>query len=644
MSGNSNKWTCEYCTYMNWLSSVHCTLCHALRPVQWITPTSQASLVSQQETISLPRSLSQWPCRACTFLNRAHLTKCTTCYTPRGSLAPAVDKNNRAITRTTSMNRVPEICQPSNNERNRAGNLAIKKWSCHACTYENWPKAKMCILCHHPRPRLPVESKVSSLSVSRGSPPESPPRSPDGNIEFQQVGAAAAAPPPMSNIEHEKRVKQIRRRLRKSDWLFLNACVGVVDGDTQPVEAYLSSGGDPTRQLTHDETLFLNRPSAFDAGLTLVHLAIRFQREDLLAVLLTTDVSSHVVKRPPSQVCPDLAACIRKEISSNLRQRKGDFPCYFATDIVTFTLPGEIEELPLSTRNQLMDELLDGDVQKELEQESTIINWSLEITGRLGSRLYALWNRTAGDCLLDSALQATWGVFDADCVLRRALGESLRDCSMKFYARWKEYESMQVESMHFSLDEDQWLQDWALMLSRAGQPGAALEQTHIFVLAHILRRPIIVYGVKFIKSFRGENLGFARFQGVYLPLLWEPSFCSKNPIALAYTRGHFSALVAMETETDDNIGAGANLDTEDDAWTVCLPLSDSDGKILPVHFISSLQVGTEEKLLRDWLDCRMTCGGSLVAQQTQPRRLPVIVGQMIEEWLQKYRHANPHCT
>lgn len=50
-------------------------------------------------------------------------------------------------------------------------------------------------------------------------------------------------------------------------------------------------------------------------------------------------------------------------------------------------------------------------------------------------------------------------------------------------------------------------------LSFSTQPGASLEQTHIFVLAHILRRPIIVYGVKYYKSFRGETLGYTRFQG-----------------------------------------------------------------------------------------------------------------------------------
>lgn len=65
-------------------------------------------------------------------------------------------------------------------------------------------------------------------------------------------------------------------------------CVeAVVEGDLAAVEAYKSSGGDIARQLTADEVRLLNRPSAFDDGFTLVHLAIRFQRQDMLAVLLT---------------------------------------------------------------------------------------------------------------------------------------------------------------------------------------------------------------------------------------------------------------------------------------------------------------------------------------------------------------------
>lgn len=181
------------------------------------------------------------------------------------------------------------------------------------------------------------------------------------------------------------------------------------------------------------------------------------------------------------------------------------------------------------------------------------------------------------------------------------------------------------------------------------QPGASLEQTHIFVLAHILRRPIIVYGVKFYKSFRGETLGYTRFQGeplrrgpcsreerravaattanrfdslfpgVYLPLLWEQSFCWKSPIALGYTRGHFSALVAMENDGYGGRGAGANLNTDDDVTITFLPLVDSERKLLHVHFLSAQEVrplgaggrGRDGRFLdAGRLPCRACCVGT----------------------------------
>lgn len=86
----------------------------------------------------------------------------------------------------------------------------------------------------------------------------------------------------------------------------------------------------------------------------------------------------------------------------------------------------------------------------------------------------------------------------------------------RFYPRWKDYESGQARLLHFSLEEAQWQHDWATLLSLASQPGSSLEQLHIFTLAHILRRPIIVYGVKYVKSFRGEDIGYARFEGTFL--------------------------------------------------------------------------------------------------------------------------------
>ena len=64
------------------------------------------------------------------------------------------------------------------------------------------------------------------------------------------------------------------------------------------------------------------------------------------------------------------------------------------------------------------------------------------------------------------------------------------------------------------MDEEQLGQDWAAVVALADQTGKSLEQIHIFALAHILRRPIIVYSVKVVKNYRGENVGYVNFEGI----------------------------------------------------------------------------------------------------------------------------------
>lgn len=71
---------------------------------------------------------------------------------------------------------------------------------------------------------------------------------------------------------------------------------------------------------------------------------------------------------------------------------------------------------------------------------------------------------------------------------------------------------------------------------------------------------------------------------MYLPLLWEQSFCIKSPIALGYTRGHFSALVP--TEPYSRIDA-ARVESEDVTF---LPLMDCEHKLLPIHFLNQSEV------------------------------------------------------
>ncbi|XP_017139962.1 ubiquitin thioesterase trabid [Drosophila miranda] len=665
---DSEKWECKVCTYLNWPRSVRCVQCctkrggeamesrndndneadadcvdragealHALR-----ISGSDTELVSTKDTAARQQQKQQLI--GATASNRLSLS-------PSQTIDDATYLNNLAnASHNQSPNKRPanqQQHQQHQQQQQRDSSVAVavplqpkhcyvSKWACNSCTYENWPRSIKCSMCGKTRERE-ISGSQNDLHASSSQTIQDEHQNVDTvsvNNSFNkkhiyQLGSSET----INNCDtlqerQERRQRQIRRQV---DWQWLNACLGVVENNYSAVEAYLSCGGNPARSLTSNEIAALNRNSAFDVGHTLIHLAIRFHREEMLPMLLAQiSGSGPGIKRVPSYVAPDLAADIRRHFANTLRLRKSGLPCHYVQKHATFALPAEIEELPIPIQEQLYDELLDRDAQKQLETPPPALNWSLEITARLSSRMFVLWNRSAGDCLLDSAMQATWGVFDRDNILRRTLADTLHQCGHVFFTRWKEYEMLQASMLHFTLEESQWEDDWSTLLSLASQPGSSLEQLHIFALAHILRRPIIVYGVKYVKSFRGEDIGYARFEGVYLPLFWDQNFCTKSPIALGYTRGHFSALVPMEPFTRID---GRRDDVEDVTY---LPLIDCELKLLPIHFLTQSEVGNEESMMRQWLDVCVTDGGLLVAQQKLGKR-PLLVAQMLEEWLNHYR-------
>ncbi|XP_017005044.2 ubiquitin thioesterase trabid [Drosophila takahashii] len=650
---DSEKWPCKVCTYLNWPRSLRCIQCCTKRGGEAIERGNRDKDNEAGEALQALRisgsdeNLAKKPAQliGATASNRLSLESGIDDATHLNNLANA--SHNRQPVHQQQMQMQLQLQPQQQRESSSSAAVPQKqcyvaKWACNSCTYENWPRSIKCSMCGKTRERE-ISGSLNDLhaSSSLNSQEEQQQQQQQQNVDtvsvnnsfnkkhIYQLGSSET----INNCDtlqerQERRQRQIRRQV---DWQWLNACLGVVENNYSAVEAYLSCGGNPARSLTSTEIAALNRNSAFDVGHTLIHLAIRFHREEMLPMLLAQiSGSGPGIKRVPSYVAPDLAADIRRHFANTLRLRKSGLPCHYVQKHATFALPAEIEELPIPIQEQLYDELLDRDAQKQLETPPPALNWSLEITARLSSRMFVLWNRSAGDCLLDSAMQATWGVFDRDNILRRALADTLHQCGHVFFTRWKEYEMLQASMLHFTLEDSQFEEDWSTLLSLASQPGSSLEQLHIFALAHILRRPIIVYGVKYVKSFRGEDIGYARFEGVYLPLFWDQNFCTKSPIALGYTRGHFSALVPMEPFTRID---GRRDDVEDVTY---LPLMDCELKLLPIHFLTQSEVGNEESMMRQWLDVCVTDGGLLVAQQKLSKR-PLLVAQMLEEWLNHYR-------
>lgn len=371
---SESKWECEYCTYKNFDAAKKCTICQAPRPPKFITEPRQTPDIYQVASLTTSRedaeiciqkqnsNSNKWTCDRCTYLNWDRSKRCVICQALRHhdsegglavALAPLTINTNTSSEASGSSsqsdysrgpypNSPAEITNnkysPGTSKTPESNNKTVvnaimksyqKKWICKICTYENWPKASKCCICFTSR------SPSISPSLSPGASQTSPPTSPRG--------AAASLPTNKSAKKSDSTqhtLQKLHDKFSELDWLWLKACVGTVEGDRIAVDAYIACGGDVARQLTTEEAKLIGDGNKFQKGHTLLHLALQSQREDVVALLLTASVTSKTKKRLPPHTCPDLANEILRTVACSLRQRKGDFPCFFFTESVTFALPG----------------------------------------------------------------------------------------------------------------------------------------------------------------------------------------------------------------------------------------------------------------------------------------------------------------
>ena len=348
---NTIKWACKACTYENYPQSKKCTICNTPKGHKYgsIDPTLSELEVSlqvdtknqenirsgQNSPVSAKYSISSHD------LNTANRNKSgqTSPSSVSGQTSP--NNNNRTV-RSPSNNSIhklsnddqiiPYSTSGQNSPNNQSGQNSPKNnnRSGHISPQEI-SSGQSSPVGNGAGQNSPLTARASREKKHQGR---------SRNESFIHDNGAGAIGGNVEEDSRERRIQKLRKKLRNEDIIWLGACEAVVNGDPGGIEQFLTSGGDPTRQLTKDEVLILNRPSAFEVGHTLVHLALRFRRDDMVAILLTaTDIASKGFKRLPSYTSPDLAAEIRREISMNLRQRKGHFPCYFISDIATFSLP-----------------------------------------------------------------------------------------------------------------------------------------------------------------------------------------------------------------------------------------------------------------------------------------------------------------
>ena len=123
-----------------------------------------------------------------------------------------------------------------------------------------------------------------------------------------------------------------------------------------------------------------------------------------------------------------------------------------------------------------------------------------------------------------------------------------------------------------------------------GLPYACLEEFHIFMMANILRRPIIILAEDMLRDAMGRSLQPMNFAGIYLPLAWESKNCYKFPLVIGYHQMHFSPLVFTAPEPGQ--------DVQND---YVIPLASQSRDPLPVHFLKDDEERMKTQLLREYL-------------------------------------------
>lgn len=259
----------------------------------------------------------------------------------------------------------------------------------------------------------------------------------------------------------------------------------------------------------------------------------------------------------------------------------------------TFTLP-DLSIYSDDFRKFLEKDLIECSTLNSLESAQRL-NWWAE--AGFCRKLWPLATSGDGNCLLHAASLAMWGFHDRKLTLRTALYSVLSEGEYKdaLWRRWRFQQTRLNKQAGFVYSEIEWTKEWQEIVSMSSpEPRQAkgtsrrrsiainesiddnatydsLEEIHIFALAHVLRRTIIVVADTVLRDMNGEAISPIPFGGVYIPFeIAADKECYRAPLLLTYDMAHFSALVSMESANEQP--------------PALIPLIDFENVLLPIHF------------------------------------------------------------
>ncbi|XP_069129293.1 uncharacterized protein [Argopecten irradians] len=290
-------------------------------------------------------------------------------------------------------------------------------------------------------------------------------------------------------------------------------------------------------------------------------------------------------RRKFSESSPDLVRKLRHRIKGDVQNTSFRHFHKFSISFPALHL------FPADFKQQYIISVCDLDMKNDLKT-AKVINWCDGV-----KNLYPISTTADGNCLLHAVSLSLWGIEDSDQFLRTMLYLTLSEgdaslsngMSNKIQQRWK-YSQDELKKLHpseFNYDVTSMdiSVDWHNIVraasdivepgrSQAGTPYSTLEGVHIFTLANILKRPIIVLAERTARSVYGSSMQENSLFGIYLPMEIPPSDICKTPIVLGYSMNHFAPMVT-QADSPDGQGSSQNI----------LPLVMEDYTNLPIRFL-----------------------------------------------------------
>mmetsp|Transcript_35205 Transcript_35205/g.99664 ORF Transcript_35205/g.99664 Transcript_35205/m.99664 type:complete len:388 (-) Transcript_35205:23-1186(-) len=293
--------------------------------------------------------------------------------------------------------------------------------------------------------------------------------------------------------------------------------LGPVDNDLQALLAEGMSAAEPGAQTDQDVLR------------TIGHSINAYRREPKETGTGAASINPLRGAKYMSAANPQKAKEIRRDRAGNLKVSASGL-WYFDESPGQLVLPS-FQGYPRELRSLVLHSLVDATAQSKAEATG-VINSSLYC-----SRQYVLNTLGDGNCLSNACSLGVWGVNDRDQQLRRAIKDTMTSSG----AGSSIQQRFNQQLANQGLGSQDWEKEWSMEVAVCSNTSRYLSDVHGFVLANVLRRPIIIYG--------NEQAMLAGMAGIYLPLLWDPSQCSAIPISVLYNANHFSLLCVIEGES-----------------------------------------------------------------------------------------------